>query len=411
LEAAYRFFGNERIELQDVLAGHVEKTLERIGQHQVCLAIHDTTDFQFKGEREGLGIVDRAQQGFYGHVCLGVVPGAHREPLGLLDLETWRRESKKGKRSTAQRQNEEGLESKRWLRQSKKVEELVGSGTRLIHVEDREGDIYESFVGRRAEGMHFIVRSVGTRVVLQERGEENVLEHMRSRLPLFTREVAVSTRTPRIRLPKANKARQERTALLELAAETLVLRRPLKSQNPVASVDLNVVHVREVETTPAGEAPIEWLLFTTEPISTAAEVEFIVDSYRSRWLIEEYFKALKTGCGYEKRQLEDIDALQAALGIFAVIAWRLLLLRHIERTGSTSEPAETIATAHEIAVMQAKKLLHKKPTVAHFMAAVAKYGGHLENNGRPGYLVLWRGLSEIMTLAEGWALAQRCEQS
>jgi hypothetical protein len=411
LEAAYRFLGNGRIQPQDVLSGHFEKTIERVGQHPVCLAIHDSTAFEFSGERSGLGRVDRAQQGFYGHFCLAVAPGVHREPLGLLAVETWKRTTKKGKRSTRQRRKEKGLESERWLRQSKEVEALVGPTTQLVHIEDREGDIYESFVGRISEGVRFIVRAAGTRVVLQEEGVENVLEHVRILPRLFTREVSLSARKQQIKLPKAQLTRQERMARLAFAATAVTLRRPRTAKSGAAELQLNAIHVIEYETTPKGEQPVEWLLFTTEPISTQAEVEFVVDSYRSRWLIEEYFKALKTGCGYEKRQLESMEALLGMLSIFAVIAWRLLLLRHIERTGGKAAPAEVVATRDEIAVMQAKKLLPKNPTVPDFMAAVAKYGGHLKNNGRPGYLVLWRGLTEIRTLAEGWALARKCDQS
>ena len=97
------------------------------------------------------------------------------------------------------------------------------------------------------------------------------------------------------------------------------------------------MHVGELNP-PEGEEAVEWLLFTTEPISTPEEVADVVDNYRARWLIEEYFKALKTGCKYEERQLESADGLFNALGVFAILAWRLLLLRFIQRT-ATDEPA------------------------------------------------------------------------
>ena len=35
---------------------------------------------------------------------------------------------------------------------------------------------------------------------------------------------------------------------------------------------------------------------TTEPVATSADIEAVVDMYRTRWLIEECNKALKTGC-------------------------------------------------------------------------------------------------------------------
>ena len=47
---------------------------------------------------------------------------------------------------------------------------------------------------------------------------------------------------------------------------------------------------------PAGEAPLEWRLITTEPIASREQVVQILEWYRTRWLIEEFFKCLKTGC-------------------------------------------------------------------------------------------------------------------
>src|SRR5437899_2717685 len=79
---------------------------------------------------------------------------------------------------------------------------------------------------------------------------------------------------------------------------------------------------------PAGEEPIEWFLATSEPIETEADVRRVVRIYRARWLIEEFFRVLKTGCALEKRQVESRQTLEALLAIFAVVSWRILLIRH-----------------------------------------------------------------------------------
>ena len=60
---------------------------------------------------------------------------------------------------------------------------------------------------------------------------------------------------------------------------------------------------------------MEWVLWTSEPVETAEQVAQVVDGYRTRWLIEEYFKALKTGCAFEERQLRSIRTLTNALGL------------------------------------------------------------------------------------------------
>ncbi len=42
---------------------------------------------------------------------------------------------------------------------------------------------------------------------------------------------------------------------------------------------------------PAGEEPVDWVLYSNEPVRTESEVLAIVDAYRARWVIEEYFEA------------------------------------------------------------------------------------------------------------------------
>ena len=60
-------------------------------------------------------------------------------------------------------------------------------------------------------------------------------------------------------------------------------------------------------------------------------VRLVVDWYTYRWVIEEYHKCLKTGCGLEKRQLTTADGLKRLLGFLALVAVRLLQLRHLSR--------------------------------------------------------------------------------
>ena len=60
-------------------------------------------------------------------------------------------------------------------------------------------------------------------------------------------------------------------------------------------------------------------MLTTEETATASALERIVEIYRRRWTIEEYFKALKTGCSLEKRQVESYDAPREILALFVPI--------------------------------------------------------------------------------------------
>ena len=91
---------------------------------------------------------------------------------------------------------------------------------------------------------------------------------------------------------------------------------------------------------------MEWQLVTSEPIGTQEQVLRVVDWYRGRWLIEEFFKALKTGCAYEKRQLESFATLQIALALLAPVAWQLLLLRQLARAAPDARPQSSCRRAN-----------------------------------------------------------------
>jgi hypothetical protein len=44
------------------------------------------------------------------------------------------------------------------------------------------------------------------------------------------------------------------------------------------------------------------------------------------------------------------------------------------------------------------------------LLAVAALGGHIKNNGEPGWIVLGRGFETLLTLEQGWKAAKRSDQ-
>ena len=189
-------------------------------------------------------------------------------------------------------------------------------------------------------------------------------------------------------------------ATLGFSAVTLTILRPDHERDPLPpSLTLNVIRVCEVDA-PGDVEPIEWTLMTTEPIDTLDQIATAVDAYRARWVIEEFFKALKTGCAFEKRQLESAHALLNALAIFAPIAWHLLVLRQLGRNDS-SLPAASVLNDLQLRILRRKTKLGEAPTIREAMFAVAQLGGHIKNNGDPGWIVLGRGYEELLILEEG----------
>lgn len=417
LEAAYRFFGNSEVTPDAILAPHFRQSARRAADCPRIVVPHDTTQFEFGGEtkREGLGrLIKPSAQGFFGHFALAVTADDERRPLGLLALETiFRLKPSIGQKKWTPEQRIG--ESDRWLRTVERVEEQLGGAVEAIHVMDREGDQYRLLAALVQNGRPFVIRSFQDRR-LENEDEMRLREAVCAARVTLRRDVPLSPRR-HIKGPKGERhpARRHRTARLSFAARSVTLKRPPDvSKSGAATITINVIHVFERKP-PSGEPAVEWFLLTALPVDTDEQVAFAVDCYRARWTIEEFFKALKTGCQFERRQLESAHALLNALAVLAPVAWRLLLLRHLGRS-KTRAPADAALTDKQLEVLRAvsKKPIGRRPTARDAMLAVAALGGHIKNNGDPGWLVMGRGMHDLLLLELGWRAREQasgCDQS
>ena len=405
LEAAYRFFGNDQVTPEAILAPHFRQSARRAAELPQVIVAHDTTQFEFTGQakREGLGhLIKPSAQGFFGHFALAVSADGERRPLGLLALETiFRLKKPIGQKNWTPEQSLG--ESARWLRGIEAVEEQLAGLCQAIHVKDREGDQYAVLAALSDADRRFVIRSFQDRRLAGD-DEARLRAAARAAKVTLRRDVPLSPR-PRIDGPKGKRhpARRHRIARLSFAVTTVELKRPPDAPKATSgTLRLNVIHVFERKP-PRGEPAVEWFLLTNLPVDTDDAVAFAVDCYRARWSIEEFFKALKTGCQFEKRQLESAHSLLNALAILAPVAWRLLLLRHLARSKART-PATSALTAKQLEVLRAvaKKPLPSRPSARDAMLAVAALGGHLKSNGDPGWLVLGRGMHDLLLLELGW---------
>ncbi len=115
--------------------------------------------------------------------------------------------------------------------------------------------------------------------------------------------------------------RRPRTAHLSLRFGSFVLKRPKNTLEKDLPTDLPVHAVEVVERHPPGGAePVHWILLTTHGIDSVADAWQIVDWYRQRWIIEQFFRTLKLqGLRIEDSQLTTADRL---LNLVAIAARR-----------------------------------------------------------------------------------------
>ena len=411
-EGLYRFLRNPKVTLDALLEGHRSQTLRRITSRSVVRIVHDTSEFVFKGEREGLVKIQRETKGFSGHFALAVAGDESREPLGVLglhpflhkhELEGLTESEKTQKHRKTLRANKK---SSRWEEQAIEAAGYLPSGTRGIHVMDQEADDYHVFSALCAASLSFVIRVEPHRLTAQKIKTSAVLAALPATI---FREVDLSSRSKAQASPQ-HPQRKTRVARLSVRASIVTLDRTSAAHEAeLASVSLGAVHVFE-ESPPPGEERIEWMLFTTEPVGTFAEIEAVVDHYRARWIIEEYFKALKTGCAIEKRQLCSYAGLLRALALFVPVAWTLLSLRTLGRE-KTPRPATEVFSNEQLRLLRAilekrRRQFPENPTVRDAMLGIAALGGHIKSNGDPGWQVLGRGMRRFTEFEEGWNLRQ-----
>lgn len=409
----YRFLSNERVRPARLLEPHIDATRQRVAEHPLVLVAHDTSEIAFGGEgrRPGLGLLPNGQ-GFLAHVALAIVPGEERLPLGVIAAQAIFRDKKLG--SSESRRRAPDKESRRWYELAHLAEQRAGQAS-LIHLMDREADCYELLAQLTLDKCRFVIRVKHDRQAEGSTGEHRSLMDLVASAPVvLERDVTLTRRSKKRPLGprRVHAPREGRTAHVVVSAAPVVLRRPSKRFGKLpATISLNLVRVYEPDP-PPGEEHVEWYLHTTEPIDTVEQVAAVVDYYRARWTIEEFFKALKTGCAIEKRQIEDRQSFVNALALFLPIAWRMLLFRSLARLPSPP-PADRVLTVTQREVLETVqgRRLPDDATAADAVLAVAALGGHLRSNGAPGWHVVGRGYEKLLLLEEGWLAARGITRS
>lgn len=389
LEAIYRFMSNEEVTPEAILEPHIVASVGRAAEAECVVVAHDTTVCRFEGEREGLGRMNKKDRGLWAHVALA--QSAERGVLGVVGLKYGTREGP-AKWRGSRRIAPEGTpsESARWPELVDEVDERFGRG-RAIHVMDREADWFQLTEGLVQRGRRFVIRMAHDR---RSSDGERVHDVLAGAATIVERDVQLSGRAKGSDT-KANKRHPPRTsrrARLGISAARV----EIISSTLGRTLTLNFVRVVELEA-PEGCAPVLWVLMTTEPIATVDDVLAVVDAYRSRWVIEELFKALKTGCSFEKRQLGSYTALLNALAVSLPVAAFLLRLRSTARV-TPEVSARCVVDAELLAVLVtiARRPLSDSPTARDVLYAIAALGGHLQRNGDPGWITLGRGMERLL---------------
>jgi len=407
LEAGYRFLRSPHTDFEALMGAIQEACRESALAAKRVLVIHDTTDISCpSADAREVGFLQTGKAGFYVHHALVLSEGELR-PLGVVWSQLWgrsrRSRGRAGNRAGSAFAQQKERESDRWLEGVAEAHAWTTECDDVVHVMDREADSYRLLEEMHQLGASFVVRLRHNRRTAAGKLFD-VLEGQEIRVQ---RQVWLSPRAAKSTPRSTYQGRAARQATLEVTSAAIELEPPRYVQG--TALNLNVVRIRE-RGAPDGVRPVEWLLATSLSIRRRSELERIIDIYRARWVIEEFHKALKTGCMLEKRQLESFESLATLLAMSYPLASELLRVRTRSRDAST--PASAVLRRSQLDCLRAHphaRRLGRDPTAQAALDAIAGLGGHIRCNGPPGWQTLAKGYRELLAFEAGWLAAKAAE--
>jgi Transposase DDE domain len=402
-----RFLRNDRVSIAEMASHAAARTAARVAGREI-IVVQDTSELFLGGRRakaNGYGPVGKGggTRGLLLHAALAIDAG-NDALLGLVDTQVWNRD--KGKVTARRSRATADKESQRWLSATAKAGEALSAARSITVISDRESDIYEHFA-RRPANVELIVRASWDRQIKLTSGESARLFAFGDRLQKLAR---FSVNIP------AAPGRKERTAQLVLRFSPVTLCRPHPSPAPDLpdTIGLTMVDVREVSSNHDGK-PIHWRLLTTRVLATPDQARQIVDLYRKRWTIEEYFRTLKTaGFDIEAADIGEPEVMIKFVAAAALAAATIMQLVR-SRDGTTQEELVDAFEPDDQPVLEAlsaqlegatakQKNPHPKGTLGFAAWAIARLGGWTAYYGKPGPKVMRIGLEAFRRIKYGTTL-------
>jgi hypothetical protein len=385
-----RFLHNPKVTVGEMLSTALAQTCAQVSGRHV-LAIQDTSALR----------VDEKGAGLSFHPVIAVDANA-ATLLGLID--TFFLNRKGGERATRKERDFEEKDSRRWLSGAERASVLLEAGAACVtSVEDREGDIYECFAFKPPH-VEKLVRAAQDRCL----ADGSSLFAKADQWP--------EAGGAMVELPAAP-GRRARQAKLSVRFGKVDIKRPKSrkaSDGLPKTITVTLVIAREINA-PEGQEPAQWFLLTTHQVNDMADARRIIGFYRLRWTVEQLFRTMKTkGFDVEAlRQEQDgpLEKLVTAVLIAAVHVMQLV----DERDGKTGRPLSDLLDLDDQPALervckdlegktQKQKNPHPKGSLAYAAWVFARLGGWTGYYGKPGSIVMLRGLTQFHAIKHGWGL-------
>ena len=413
VEGTYRFIRNDNVSAEAIRWAGFESLREQVEDVPYMLALEDTTSLSYKHQVATslgkLGKVTDKSRGFWVQSVL-MLHGQTFQTLGLAHQEWWCRPDDPN--------DADEKESGKWQASSVQLRRLFGeSMERVISVCDREADIFDYMSEKLDYAERFIVRAKHKRKVNE--GEQALWEHLREQPCLGKYEVEVQQKG--LVDKKGNRRnRAARSAKVSLRSTEIRFNRQGKE------LVLNVVLAEEMSP-PKGIEPLEWMLLTTEPVTTFEEAIGVIQKYSARWRVEDFHKAWKSGAGAERQRMAAPEHLERMVSILAFVAVRLMRLREsftlpilLKRYGLleqakkvAAQDCQGVLTEDEwrllVAMDKGKKRPETEvPSLQWVYLAIARLGGFTDTKrtGLASWATIWEGWDKLQERLTGYIFAK-----
>lgn len=415
LMATYRFLSNDAIAPGDILAPHLALVRQQAGAHPVVLCLEDDTemDYTHRSGISGLGQIGNGEgRGLLQHSALAALPDGRL--LGILDI-AWHAVQPVPENETRRQQQARWNISDVWHEAVQHIGSWQGPGM-LVHVGDRHADLFRHLACCLLQGHQFVVRAMHDRYI--DESTTRLWEKVTARPALGMITVRVGTQ----RNGLSRVTREGREAVLTIRSAPVRIPPPSNDPRTADWAEVPAWGIHLVEENPPeevrrkGEA-VEWMLLSSLPAEDLASALMVIGYYTRRWLIEEWHRCYKEGCGIEASQLDQAKDVQRLGAIVGVVAVRLLQMRDLadEKHPQANDPKALQQLVPPLHIQLVARLCRADAatlTPRQFFLAVAKRGGYLgrRRDPRPGWIVLWRGWHDILQMVCGAELLLKLQK-
>lgn len=397
-KSAYRFMSNPKTTREEILRSHTGKTVERLKEHDIILAVQDTTSLDFTNHKRinGLGYLDQmTASGIIMHTTLATTEEG--KPLGILSQQSWIRDFENlGKSKTRHTRETSHKESQKWITAVEETERIVPENIQVITVADRESDTSDFIFRQRPSNHAYVIRTYHDRLIsgTKQRLYETLQEEAEaSRITLHI---------------ENSSSRKGRNAVLSIRYGSYEISGANHWKHHTAKVSAIIVNEVDVPELKKNEKPLKWLLLTSIPLNNIEDVLRVIDIYRTRWIIERFHYTLKSGCKVEELQFKERERLEVAIAIYCVVSWFLLWLTCLGREVGEKRSQFFLDDSewkilYKMANKSTKKPLPEEPpTVSEIIYMLGRIGGFIgrKSDGFPGVKNIWQGLIKLLIVLE-----------